>query len=66
MIVPVRCFSCGKAVAEYYEKYKERTEKGEDPEKVLDDLGLKKYCCRRMIYSHVDFIDDIVKYKGVK
>jgi DNA-directed RNA polymerase subunit N (RpoN/RPB10) len=27
--------------------------------KVLDDLGLKKYCCRRMILSHVDLCDKI-------
>ncbi len=66
MIVPVRCFSCGKVVGEFYEKYKERVVSGEDPEKVLDDLGVKRYCCRRMIFSHVDFIDDLLKYKGVR
>jgi DNA-directed RNA polymerase subunit N (RpoN/RPB10) len=27
--------------------------------KVLDDLGLKKYCCRRMLLSHVDLCDKI-------
>ncbi|MGJ7029329.1 DNA-directed RNA polymerase subunit N (RpoN/RPB10) [Methanothermobacter sp. DSM 3267] len=27
---------------------------GEDPGKVLDDLGLKRYCCRRMLISHVE------------
>lgn len=66
MIVPVRCFSCGKVIGEVYEKYRERTEKGEDAEKVLDDLGVKRYCCRRMVFSHVDFMDEILKYKGVK
>ncbi len=66
MIVPVRCFSCGKVIGEGYEKYKERTEKGENPEKVLDDLDIRRYCCRRMIFSHVDFMDEILKYKGVK
>ena len=66
MIVPVRCFSCGTIVGESYEKYKERVSRGEDPEAVLDDLGIKRYCCRRMIFSHVDFMDEILRHKGVK
>ena len=66
MIIPVRCFSCGKVVGDFYEKFRERTEKGESPEKVLDDLGITRYCCRRMIFSHVDFMDELLKYKGVK
>ncbi|HLC79005.1 MAG TPA: DNA-directed RNA polymerase subunit N [archaeon] len=66
MIVPVRCFSCGKVIGQSYEKYKERVEKGEDAQKVLDDLEIKRYCCRRMVFSHVDFIEEIAKYKGIK
>jgi DNA-directed RNA polymerase subunit N (RpoN/RPB10) len=27
--------------------------------KALDELGLKKYCCRRMLLSHVDLCDKI-------
>lgn len=50
----VRCFSCGKVIAASFDEFKERTEKGEDPGDVLDDLGIHKYCCRRMFVSHVD------------
>ncbi|MCX6800964.1 MAG: DNA-directed RNA polymerase subunit N [Candidatus Diapherotrites archaeon] len=63
MIMPVRCFSCGKPVAGFYEEFKERTEKGESPEKVLDDLKVKRYCCRRMLLGHADLIDEVMKYK---
>ncbi|MCL5239671.1 MAG: DNA-directed RNA polymerase subunit N [Candidatus Marsarchaeota archaeon] len=35
---------------------------GEDAGKVLDDLGVKRYCCRRMLISHVDLIDEIINY----
>ena len=63
MIVPVRCFSCGKVIGDNYEKFKERVEKGESGEKVLDDLDIRRYCCRRMVFSHVDFIDEILKFK---
>lgn len=63
MMVPVRCFSCGKAVGNLFEQFKTRTEKGENPEKVLDELGASRYCCRRIILSQTDLIDDIMKYK---
>ena len=38
MLIPVRCWSCGKVVAHLYKNYTERTTAGEDPEEVLDDL----------------------------
>lgn len=64
MIIPVRCFSCGKLVSEVFEEYVKRTQNSkEKPEKVLDDLGITRYCCRRTIFSHVEAIDDIMKYK---
>ena len=63
MIVPIRCFSCGKPIAGLYGEFKERVEKGEDAGKVLDDLGVKRYCCRKTLLSHADIIDDIMQYE---
>ena len=62
MMIPVRCFTCGKVVGSAYEPFVERTEKGEDPEMVLDDLGLERYCCRRMIIAHVDLVDEVMPF----
>jgi len=28
----------------------------------LDKLGLKRYCCRRILLTHVDLIDKMLKY----
>ncbi|MHA2250596.1 MAG: DNA-directed RNA polymerase subunit N [Candidatus Kariarchaeaceae archaeon] len=62
MLTPVRCFSCGTIVADKFEKFTERVKSGENPKSVLDDLGLFKYCCRRMIVAQVNLIDIILPY----
>ncbi|MFX1562379.1 MAG: DNA-directed RNA polymerase subunit N [Promethearchaeota archaeon] len=62
MIIPVRCFTCGRLIADKWEEYSRRIRQGEDPETVLNDMGLKRYCCRRMLLSHVDIIDDILQF----
>jgi len=62
MIIPVRCFTCGTVVASHWEPYVKRTAGGEDPAKVLDDLGLTRYCCRRMLLSNAELIDDILPF----
>ena len=59
MLIPVRCWSCGKVIAHVYEQYKQAVSDGGDPQKALDDVGLERYCCRRMLVGHVDLIDDI-------
>ncbi len=53
-MIPIRCFSCGKPISAYFEEYQKRIMKGENPREVLDDLGLKRYCCRRMLISHIE------------
>ena len=63
MIIPIRCFSCGKPIAHLWSKYKERVEKGEEPGKALDDLGLERYCCRAMFMGQVDLIEEVSKFK---
>ncbi len=62
MIVPVRCFSCGKEIGDLFEKFAQEVKKGKDPSKALDELGVKRYCCRRMLVAHVDLVDEIMKY----
>jgi len=47
------------------EEFARRVKAGEDPKKVLDDMGVKRYCCRRMLLSHVDLIDEVLKFYEV-
>lgn len=63
MIIPIRCFSCGKPIAHLWEKFKERVAKGENPKKILDDLGLERYCCRAVFLGHVDLVELTSKFK---
>jgi DNA-directed RNA polymerase subunit N len=63
MIIPIRCFSCGRPVGHLWEEYQNRVKKGEDMKKVLDDLGAKSFCCRAMLMGHVDLIDTAMHFK---
>ncbi len=61
MMIPVRCFTCGKVIADVWEEFRERI-KTEEPKKVLDDLHIERYCCRRMLLSHAEIVEDIVPF----
>ncbi len=64
MMVPVRCFTCGTVVGEHWEEFRARTRDGEeDPAEVLDELGLERACCRRMLVSHTDLVDVVSPYQ---
>lgn len=77
MIIPIRCVTCNKMLADKWTVYVEMIK---DPEKTnentisihVDDyskkskelvafekLGIKRYCCRRHMLSHIELIDDI-------
>ena len=62
MLIPVRCFSCGKEVASLWEPFNEMLQKGIPAEEIYAKLGVKRVCCKRMLVSHVDLIDDILKF----
>jgi DNA-directed RNA polymerase subunit N (RpoN/RPB10) len=77
MIIPIRCFTCGRVmadIADFYEtekeKLKDKTDKKEVDKiyknfekihtgEILDNLGLKRYCCRRNLIANIDMMDVI-------
>lgn len=64
MIIPVRCFSCGKPVGHLWEEFKKRTqENGENKKKVLDELGLERMCCRSVFLGQTDTIELVSQFK---
>lgn len=62
MLIEVRCYTCGMPVAQYYEEWRKRIAEGENPKEILDDLGLSRYCCRRMIITHVELLAETIKF----
>ena len=63
MIIPIRCWSCGKPIAHLWEKFKAREAKGDDRKQVMDELGLERYCCRAMFLGQVDLADMAGQFK---
>ncbi|KAI5202821.1 hypothetical protein E4T42_01818 [Aureobasidium subglaciale] len=62
MIIPIRCFSCGKVVADLWERYMALLDDGMPDGDAMDKLGLTRYCCRRMLMTHVDLIEKLLRY----
>lgn len=55
--------SCGKPIGHLWEEYKKRIDAGEDANKVLDSLGLERYCCRAVLLGHADMLPEVSKFK---
>jgi DNA-directed RNA polymerase subunit N len=82
MIIPIRCFTCNKVIANKWKIYEKKVQEEYLKEdllnnqkkrftdindikkkniegKILDELNIHKYCCRRMYLSHVDMAEII-------
>ena len=62
MIIPVRCFTCGKVLGQVYERYLSLLDQQKTEAEALEELGLHRYCCRRVVLSTVPLIDKLLKY----
>lgn len=65
MEIPVRCFTCGRVIANLWETYKANIVAGQSAKDVLDQLGLRRFCCRRMLLTHVDLSEKLIAYSSV-
>jgi DNA-directed RNA polymerase subunit N (RpoN/RPB10) len=81
MIIPVRCYTCGKLLADKYDYYERELLRkklalntDEDPliininsadikktiaGEIMDELGLFRICCRKVILTSINIIDEI-------
>ena len=63
MIIPIKCFTCCKVIGHLWEKYLELI-KTKTKNDALNDLNITRICCRRMILTHVEICDILLKYKN--
>jgi DNA-directed RNA polymerase subunit N len=63
MIIPMRCMSCGKPISHLWEDFKKRVAEGESPKEIMNELGVKRYCCRAQFMGHVDLLEEIARFK---
>ena len=66
MIIPIRCFCCGKPIGAKWGPYSVLLEAGFNESDALEYLGLKRICCRRMLLTHIEHIDRLVAYDQKK
>mmetsp|Transcript_23886 Transcript_23886/g.26145 ORF Transcript_23886/g.26145 Transcript_23886/m.26145 type:complete len:89 (-) Transcript_23886:87-353(-) len=66
MIIPVRCFTCGKVIGNKYDWYLDLLVNEYSAKDALNELGLTRYCCRRMILTHVDLIQKLLNYNTMQ
>jgi len=65
VICPTRCFTCGKVLSNKWNKYSNDVKNGVPIETALNTAGLKRYCCRTMMMTHVELIDELLEYSDV-
>ena len=64
MIIPIRCWSCGKPIAHLWEDFMKKTNnRTVKVKETMDDLGLERYCCRAQITGNVELIDVAGEFK---
>ena len=62
MIIPVRCFSCGSVIADRWGAWRNHIDAGMSLSDALHEVGLERYCCRRLFVSHVDLIAEVAPF----
>lgn len=55
--------SCGKPIGHLWESFKKRRKEGENVKKLLDEIGLERYCCRSVFMGQSDLIELVGKFK---
>jgi len=54
-MIPIRCISCNKVLAQYYDEIENLRKIGEAPDlKFFKEKDIKRYCCKKVLLTYVD------------
>ena len=56
MLIPVRCFSCGKVTGNKWRRFLALSQE-HSRGKALQILGIRRYCCRQIFMCNYEFMD---------
>ncbi len=64
MIIPIRCWSCGKPIGHLWEDFLAKTNnRKQNVKETLDDMGLDRYCCRAQFLGQSDLLETVAAFK---
>ena len=64
-MLPPRCFTCNNFLGHKWEAFTNRKDGRQAYKELLDELDLRRICCRRMLLTHVDITEDVAMYSSV-
>ena len=62
MCFPVRCFTCNKIIGGKWDNYECILNSGKSAKYAFEQIGIRRYCCKRMFLGHVNIIDKLIQY----
>lgn len=65
-LIPVRCFTCKQVVGNKWEPYVEKLKSGVAKNDALDQVGLARPCCRRMVLCHIETFDKLLAFQAME
>ena len=66
MIIPIRCFTCGKLIGDKWEPFDRMKKEGKNINEIYKELGITRFCCKRMLVSHVNLLDDLLAFNRLQ
>ena len=63
MLIPIRCYTCGKPIGHLYETVQSESKGKASAKQALDKLGVERPCCRAALIASVDLQKQVGVFK---
>jgi DNA-directed RNA polymerases I, II, and III subunit RPABC5 len=65
MLIPIRCFTCNKTIGNKWDVYVQLLQ-SKPASEALVEIGMTRYCCKRMFLTHIDLIDRLLMNQQIQ